>query len=142
MTRPSQIIYTFDLQNVDWEEMKEAVRADDFDNGRTPAQLKTSFENSYAACIAYADHRIIGTARVLSDGVCNAYFVDVWTRREHRLRGVARTMMELTLEKLPGQHVYLAADDDVLGFYEKLGFAKDGNGVGKVVGRWLSNASD
>ena len=43
------ITYNFDLSNVDWDDLKATLKADDFDNGRTPAQYKTSFENSFAA---------------------------------------------------------------------------------------------
>ncbi len=53
--------------------MKSTLADDRFDNGRTPRQLRESFENSYATVIAYASERIIGRARVLSDGVCNTY---------------------------------------------------------------------
>ena len=68
----AEIIYKTNLENIDWTEMKTTLRQDAFDNGRSPEQLKTSFENSYAICIAYAEGRMIGTARVLSDGVnCN-----------------------------------------------------------------------
>ena len=73
----SKIIYKTDLDRVDWTEMKTTLHQDNFDNGRSPEKLKISFENSYAVCIAYADNRIVGTARALSDGVCNAYLVDI-----------------------------------------------------------------
>ena len=85
-----EITYTLDLTQVNWDEMKAAVQADDFDNGRTPEQLKASFCNSFAACITYAEGKLIGTARVLSDGVCNAYIVDVWTQTAYRRQGIAR----------------------------------------------------
>ncbi|HEY9637449.1 MAG TPA: GNAT family N-acetyltransferase [Coleofasciculaceae cyanobacterium] len=134
----NQVIYKTDLKNVDWLEMKSTLASDAFDNGRTPSQLQASFENSYAAVIAYANTQIIGTARVLSDGVCNAYIVDVWTLTQYRKRGIATTMMELLLAKLEGQHVYLFTDDS-LEFYEKLGFKAQPTGLGKVVGQWLQN---
>jgi len=117
--------------------MKSALAVDNFDNGRTARQLAQSFRNSHSICIAYAGGRIIGTARVLSDGVCNAYFVDMWTHSEFRRQGIARKMMKMLLEQLPGQHVYLQADDDVAGFYARIGFAPQPNGMSQVVGRWL-----
>ena len=129
-------LYKTELENVDWREMKSTLAADQFDNGRTLSQLRESFENSYAAVIAYANDRIIGTARVLSDGVCNAYIVDVWTLTKYRRHGVASTMMKMLLAKLEGQHVYLFTDDAVE-LYEKLGFEPQSIGLGKVVGRWL-----
>jgi len=130
------ITYKLDLENVNWEEVKARVAEDDFDNGRTPAQLKTSFENSYATCLAYDGDAIIGKARALSDEVCNAYVVDVWIYTPYRHRGIASQMMEHLMEKLEGQHVYLFTDD-AQDFYEKLGFQEQGIGLGRVVGDWL-----
>ena len=133
-----EVIYKTNLTNVDWIEMKKTLHEDTFDNGRSPEQLKKSFENSYATCIAYADNYIIGTARVLSDGVCNAYIVDVWTLSSFRRQGIARTMVQALLSRLKGQHVYLFTDDTV-DFYRKLGFVAQPVGLGQVIGNWLVN---
>jgi ribosomal protein S18 acetylase RimI-like enzyme len=82
---------------------------------------------------------VIGNLRVLSDGIGNAYVVDVWTQSDYRKQGIARQMMDLTLERLPGQHVYLFTDDDAIGFYEKIGFERQGIGAFKIVGDYLNN---
>ncbi len=132
----SEITYKTDLAGVNWREMKATLKHDHFDNGRTPEQLRAPFENSYVTAIAYAGDAIIGTARALSDGVCNAYVVDVWTLSQYRNQGVARMMLELLEKKLEGQHVYLFTDDAV-GLYEKCGYEKQDVGMGKVVGKWL-----
>ena len=132
------VTYTTDLDKVHWVAMKAILKQDAFDNGRSPEQLRKSFENSFATCIAYANGGIIGTARVLSDGVCNAYIVDVWTLSAYRRQGVARAMIDSLLAKLPGQHVYLFTDD-VPEVYAKLGFETRGVGMEKVVGEWLVN---
>ena len=134
----SEIIYKTNLENIDWTEMKTTLRQDAFDNGRSPEQLKASFENSYAVCIAYAEGRMIGTARVLSDGVCNAYLVDVWTLSEFRHKGIASTMIQKLLSQLSGQHIYLQTDD-AKELYTKLGFVEQPTGMSKVVGEWLVN---
>jgi predicted GNAT family acetyltransferase len=132
------ITYSFDLSNINWAEFKTILKEDNWDNGRTPEQYKTSFENSFATCIAYDDEKMIGNVRVLSDRVCNAYIVDVWTHRDYRRRGIATHMMKLCLEKLPGQHVYLFTDDHA-DFYRTLGFKEQEVGMGMVVGKWLMN---
>jgi len=132
------VTFQRDLKDVDWDAMKEILGQDSFDNGRSPAQLQASFQNSFGACIAYDGAKIVGTARVLSDGVCNAYIVDVWTLSSYRWRGIARRMMELILQELRGQHVYLFTDDAV-DFYRKLGFTERQVGMEKVVGTWLDN---
>jgi GNAT superfamily N-acetyltransferase len=139
-----EFTYVETLDGVDWEEMKRALAEDNFDNGRTPAQLATSFRNS-VSIIAYAaapnrPPRLIGTARALTDGICNAYVVDVWTHSDYRRRGVARTMLTRLLRRLPGQHVYLWTDS-APDFYTRLGFEREASvGMATVVGEWLNNA--
>lgn len=134
----SEIIYKTNLENIDWAEMKTTLHEDAFDNGRSPEQLKTSFENSFVVCVAYSESRIIGTARVLSDGVCNAYLVDVWTLSEFRHKGIASTMIQKLMSQLSGQHIYLQTDD-ASELYAKLGFVEQPLGMSKVVGKWLVN---
>jgi predicted GNAT family acetyltransferase len=118
--------------------MKALVAEDDFDNGRTPEQLRESFENSRVAVVAYDGGEIVGTARALSDGVCNAYVVDVWTRAPYRKRGIARAMLATLESRLRGQHVYLFTEG-AADLYRKLGFKEHPTGMSKVVGTWLSN---
>ena len=132
------IQYKQDLGGVNWQQMKAILSEDDFDNGRTPEQLASSFANSYATCIAYRDEKIVGTARALSDGVCNAYVVDVWTYSPLRRQGIGREMMNRLLARLQGQHVYLFTDV-AEPFYAALGFRQQGTGMALVVGRWLVN---
>jgi predicted GNAT family acetyltransferase len=132
------IKYKMDCANVDWVQMKEILVEDNFDNQRTPEQYRISFENSYAVVVAYDGNNIIGTARVLSDGVCNAYIVDVWTYSPYRKYGIATNMMSMLINKLQGQHIYLFTDD-AIDFYVKIGFQEQGTGLGKVVGKWLQN---
>ena len=134
----NSVRYTTALSRVDWSEMKAAVAADDFDNGRTPEQLKRSFEASHVACVAYLDGAMVGTARALSDGVSNAYVVDVWTRSDVRRRGIARSMLEILESRLSGQHVYLFSDD-MADVYRACGYRERPVGLEKVVGTWLQS---
>lgn len=136
MTTEAPITYKTDLEGVDWKALKAALAADNFDNGRTPRQLEESFRNSYAVVFACGPEGIIGKARALSDGVCNAYVVDVWTHSRYRRQGIASRMMETLLDRLQGQHVYLFTED-AMAFYGTLGFKIEGIGMGKVAGKWL-----
>lgn len=132
---------TMAIEGIDWAALKTELADDDFDNGRTAAQLQRSAENSALNIFALDGARVIGTVRVLSDGVCNAYVVDVWTQSAYRRQGIGRRMMELALAQLPGQHVYLFTDSHPE-FYATLGFAPQGTGLGRVVGQWLVNEPD
>jgi ribosomal protein S18 acetylase RimI-like enzyme len=132
------IHYQSDLAGVDWELLKHDLIADDFHNGRTTSQLRRSFENSAIVAMGFDGERCIATGRMLSDGVGNAYVVDVWTHSAYRSRGIGRAIMEQLIAAVPGQHIYLQADDSA-GFYEKLGFAEQPKGMYLVVGRYLHN---
>jgi hypothetical protein len=46
--------------------------------------------------------------------------------------------LEIALNQLKGQHVYLFTDD-VVDFYKKLGFVEQPVGMSQVVGTWLVN---
>ena len=130
------ITYSQTIDGVDWAQLTADLQADDFDNGRTPDELRRSFENSAVVAFAWFDGRVIGKARALSDGVCNAYVVDVWTHSDYRRRGIASRLMRLLEEGLDGQHIYLFTDD-AEEFYRSLGYRQQGVGMSIVVGKWL-----
>lgn len=134
------ITYKTDTDGVDWALMRQTLIDDDFDNFRTPKQYQLSFENSAAVVIAYDGDAIVGTARMLSDGVCNAYIVDVWTHSRLRNQGIARTMMQMLESKAQGQHVSLWTSSTPE-FYERIGYRRSHDGIlfEKVVGEWLQN---
>jgi ribosomal protein S18 acetylase RimI-like enzyme len=133
----TEITYTTDIRTVDWDQMKSTLANDEFDNGRSAEQLRRSFENSQRCCIALAEGRIIGTVRALSDGVCNAYVVDVWTHSFFRRRGIGSRMVEILVDSFPGQHVHLFSD--VPEFYESMGFERHDVSLSKTSGTWLQN---
>ena len=126
------------LEGIDWGRAKADLAADDFDNGRTPEALRRSFERAQHVAFARDGDRVVGMARLLSDGVCNAYLVDVWTASAYRRQGVASGMIRLLLEQVPGQHVGLQTGC-AQAFYESLGFRPQPEFWSIVVGHWLDN---
>jgi hypothetical protein len=76
----SDIIVDEQTAGVDWRKAKAALAEDQFDNGRSADALRRSFENSDHVAFAWLDGDLVGMARMLSDGVCNAYLLDVWTK--------------------------------------------------------------
>ena len=131
---------TSSLEGVDWAQAKADLAADDFDNGRSAEALRLSFERSQHVALARDDGRVVGMARLLSDGVCNAYLVDVWTASSHRRRGIAKRLVRLLAEQVPGQHIGLQTDtDDARGLYAELGFRPQPEFWSAISGRWLAN---
>ena len=126
------------LDGVDWTRAKADLDADAFDNGRSPEALRRSFAQSQHVVFAHDGDRTVGMARLLSDGVCNAYLIDVWTASSHRRQGIARAMVEHLSEQVPGQHVGLQTDD-AKAFYTALGFGPQPAFMSRVSGVWLDN---
>lgn len=123
---------------VDWTEAKRLLRDDDFDNGRSADALRRSFEHAQHVVFAWADDHLVGMARMLSDGICNAYLLDVWTASDHRRHGIGSRMIRHLIDRVPGHHVGLQTDDAQV-FYESLGFTKQPDFLSTVVGTWLAN---
>jgi len=126
------------LDGIDWSQLKTDLGADAFDNGRSAGALRRSFEHSQHVAIARDGDRVVGMARLLSDGVCNAYLVDVWTQSRYRRQGIATAMMQLLINAVPGQHIGLQTDD-AQALYESIGFRPQPEFWSLVSGRWLDN---
>jgi predicted GNAT family acetyltransferase len=125
-------------QGIDWAQAKRDLIADNFDNGRSAEALRRSFEQSQHVALALDGDRVIGMARLLSDGVCNAYLVDVWTLSAYRRRGIASAMIRSLANRVPGQHIGLQTDDGQA-LYQSLGFRPQPEFMSLVVGEWLDN---
>ena len=132
------ISFDSSLAGIDWEQAKTDLAGDRFDNGRSAAALRRSFEGSQHVAFARDGGRVVGMARLLSDGVCNAYLVDVWTQSGYRRRGVGSRLVEMLAAEVPGQHIGLQTDD-AQAFYAALGFAPQPEFWARVSGRWLEN---
>ena len=113
---------------------RQRLADDDFDNGRSPDALRRSFEQSQHVALGWVDGELVGMARLLSDGVCNAYLLDVWTDSRYRRRGVASQMLRHLMAKVPGQHIGLQTDD-AKPLYESLGFRHQPEFLSIVAGR-------
>jgi ribosomal protein S18 acetylase RimI-like enzyme len=126
------------LEGIDWEQAKADLAADAFDNGRSPEALRRSFDRSQHVAFARDGERVVGMARLLSDGVCNAYLVDVWTATPYRRQGVASALIRRLLDEVPGQHVGLQTSN-AQALYASLGFEPQPEFWSRVVGTWLDN---
>ena len=138
MTKGVGFIVDSDVDRVDWIEAKAKLGRDSFDNGRSAEALRQSFERSQHIAFAWLDSELVGMARMLSDQVCNAYLLDVWTQSTVRHRGVATMMVTYLAARVPGQHIGLQTSD-AQGFYAQLGFRLQPEFMSCVVGGWLDN---
>jgi ribosomal protein S18 acetylase RimI-like enzyme len=128
-------------RRIDWAQAKADLAADDFDNGRSPGALQASFERSQHVAIARDGDRVVGMARLLSDGVCNAYLLDVWTMSAYRRQGIGSAMVRQLMTRASGQHIGLQTDD-AEAFYTSLGYRYQPVFMSAIVGEWLVNEAN
>jgi predicted GNAT family acetyltransferase len=134
----AEVRITDHIDGVDWAAAKADLTADAWDNGRSADALQRSFAQSQHVAIASDGDRCVGMARLLSDGVCNAYLLDVWTQSSYRRRGIASAMVRTLADAVPGQHIGLQTDD-AQALYASLGFRPQPEFWSLVVGHWLDN---
>jgi predicted GNAT family acetyltransferase len=132
------VSFTDTPADIDWDRAKVDLAADDFDNGRSPDALRRAFEHSQHVVFARDGDHVVGMARLLSDGVSNAYLLDVWTAAGYRHQGIATGMVRTLASQVPGQHIGLQTDD-ARTFYAGLGFRPQPEFMSLVVGEWLDN---
>jgi GNAT superfamily N-acetyltransferase len=129
--------FSMSTDGVDWAALKDALVRDDFDNARTPDEYRISHENSAAVVLVRAGDEYVGNGRILSDGVCNAYLLDIWTATAWRRRGIGGEIVRRLVATVPGQHVLLVTDDRA-DFYASLGFRERQVAMEMINGSWLN----
>jgi len=92
-----------------------------------PRLLKSALERSDFVVSAWDGKRLVGLARVISDGCFNAYIPDVLVHPEYHRRGIGRMLLRRVIERFP--HVYnltvVAEDEEGRSFFHAVGFSDE-----------------
>jgi ribosomal protein S18 acetylase RimI-like enzyme len=74
---------------------------------------------------------VVGFVTAISDGVLSAYIPLLEVLPEYQGRGIGAELVRRLLDRLGGLYmVDLCCDEDVVGFYERLGLARWDAGMG------------
>ena len=87
-----------------------------------PDRLWEAFEASSLVLTLWESDRLVGLARVLSDGVQAAYLCDLAVEPDLQGAGVGKRLVDEILTRLPGTELILRDSNLSAGFYERLGF--------------------
>lgn len=93
--------------------------------GLTTAELHAALGRSWFLLTAYGEGRLVGTGRVVSDGVLHALIVDVIVLPECQGRGVGTSIMARLIERCRAariRDVQLFCARGKAPFYRRLGF--------------------
>jgi predicted N-acetyltransferase YhbS len=116
--------WTDSLDEVDWRELSDVIRAAPLGH-KEPERLRTAFTNSMYRCFVYEDGRLVGTGRVIGDGVDAAYLCDVAILPSHQGRGLGQQIVSRLVELARGHRkIILYAVPGKEGFYARFGFRR------------------
>ena len=87
-----------------------------------PDRLWSAFEASSLVLTLWDSDRVVGLARVLSDGAQVAYLCDLAVEPDVQGGGVGKRLIDEIGERLPGVDLVLRDSNLSTGFYERLGF--------------------
>ncbi len=122
------IIQVVKAQDLPLSEILELYRAVEwFAYVQDPGKLVRALEGSSTLVAAHDGQRLIGLARIVSDGSSICYLQDILVMPSHQRRGIGRALAERALEQYP--HVrqkVLITDNEPKqkAFYESLGYTQ------------------
>lgn len=114
-TLPDPESYLHLFEGTGWNERYEA----------SPSELARALRDSWHFVTAVDGDLLIGTGRVLSDGVLYALILDVIVDPDYRSRGIGREIMTRLLAETREaciRDVMLFSTNGTSGFYRKFGF--------------------
>jgi len=92
------------------------------------AAIGRMFDNSSLVISAWLDDRLVGLARVLTDGVLFSFLCDLAVEPDVQGFGIGKKLISDVLERCKGTQLVLRDSDISSGFYERLGFTRVQNG--------------
>jgi aralkylamine N-acetyltransferase len=123
---------SFTTVGVDWPEAADVMARAPL-AVREPERLRRCFEQSYAACFAFAGDRLAGLGRAISDGEYQSALYDICVLPEFQGRGLGARIVRALLERLPEHGAILFAVPGKESFYEQFGFEIMTTAMGRFV---------
>jgi len=90
-----------------------------------PSTLDQAMTNSWFVLYVYDRDLLIGTGRVISDGVINAYICGIGVEAAYRNRGIGNDILNRLVEKCASKklHIQLLCEEHLKTYYEAKGFS-------------------
>lgn len=110
----------------------------------TEVQTQNSLDQSLFAISVRHQHRLVGFARVIGDGVMYFYVQDVMVHPGFQNQGIGQRMMQMVESWLdkntqPGSTVGLLSAEGKEGFYQRFGYqCRPSKGIGAGMSRFVT----
>lgn len=119
-----EIEYSFDRE-IPVAQLKHLFAQTCWANDRTEKGLAVMLDGSFVTLGAWDGDKLVGFCRASGDGIYRAVIDDVIVDEPYRGQGIGSEMVRRLVERLAGiWEVTLGCDEELVGFYEKLGFRR------------------
>ncbi|PSL40322.1 acetyltransferase (GNAT) family protein [Planomicrobium soli] len=91
----------------------------------TPDNLAKAVRNSYFMVCAYSGAQLIGTGRIISDGIYQTLIADMIVHPDYQQQGIGSEILTMLIAKCQRdgmKQIQLASAKGKIGFYKKYGF--------------------
>ncbi len=92
-----------------------------------PASIWKMFEQSSLVLTAWHEQRLVGIARVLSDGVVFSYFCDLAVEPDVQGLGIGKALINRVFEECAGTELLVREAGVASSYYSQLGFKRVSN---------------
>jgi ribosomal protein S18 acetylase RimI-like enzyme len=120
------INYTSELKNeLDLYKLYEEFDWNDFLK-LDASQLNQAMKQSWLVIYAYDGDNLVGTGRIVSDGIINAYLCGLGVSTTYRKQGIGTEISRQLVEacKMKNLHIQFFCEKHLVPYYEKQGFVK------------------
>jgi aralkylamine N-acetyltransferase len=118
-----ELSFRFTNEGVDWGELERLFIVADL-GGRRGDKIRRAFENSQLVCFAWDGERLVGASRAITDWEYHATVYDVVIHPDYQGQGVGKQLMQALIDRLPVWRILLVCEEELVGFYQKLGFGE------------------
>jgi len=116
------------IEETDWIKLVDLLDKTDMCIGlgrqRASEKIRRAYENSYKLVVAYDNDKMVGTARIISDGECYGWVHDVVVDPDYRKQGLGKLIMDKLIEDDKNLLIGLTSSFEAVDFYLSLGFKK------------------
>ncbi|MEY8355935.1 GNAT family N-acetyltransferase [Lachnospiraceae bacterium 54-53] len=120
----NEISFQITTEKINWQEVAGVLHRSGL-SSRPAEEQEVIFTNSYAVVFAFHKETVIGVARAISDGVCQAAVYNVALDEEYQGHGIGRELITRLLDQVRGQNVILYTHPRTVALYEKMGFRRN-----------------
>lgn len=88
------------------------------------AQIANAMEQSWYVIYAYTEDKLIGTGRVVSDGIINAYLCGLGVDSNYRNKGIGTEISKALVKycKNSNLHIQFFCEERLVPYYSNMGF--------------------